>query len=298
MTNESKSNSSEILGNNFRPDAIVIINCVLNAPLMLISIIGNTLVLAAILRTPSLRSPSTVLLCSLAFSDLLAGFVVQPLYIASEITENAPLYQVLAVMSFFACGVSLSTMTTISVDRFLALHYHMRYPTLMTTHRALYTSVTLWLLTFLLSFLSLLNNNAYYFAAAISIVICLIISTFCYIRIYRIVREHQLQIHAQQQAVESYNYENNQNMLRSTKSAKNAFIYYIAMILCYIPLFIAMTIYGISHNELANAWNLTDTLAFMNSSINPILYCWRLRDLRTAVSKTVVQLLCKQAEEN
>ncbi|XP_078344334.1 melanocyte-stimulating hormone receptor-like [Oculina patagonica] len=286
------------MSNNFPPETIVIINCVLNVPLMIITIIGNNLVLAAILRTPSLRSPSTVLLCSLAFSDLVAGLLVQPLYIASEITENALSYQVLAVMSFFACGVSLSTMTAISVDRFLALHYHMRYPNLMTTQRAMYTSATLWLLTFLLSFLYFWSINAYYFPAAISTVICLIISTFCYIRIYRIVRQHQLQIHAQQQAVESFNDENNQNLKRSTKNAKNAFIYYIAMILCYTPLFIAMTMYGISHKELANAWNLTDTLAFMNSSINPILYCWRLRELRTAVLKTLKQMLCKQAKES
>ncbi|XP_078344031.1 melanocyte-stimulating hormone receptor-like [Oculina patagonica] len=286
------------MGNNSRPDTIVIINCVLNAPLMLISIIGNTLVLAAIWRTPSLRSPSINLLCSLAVSDLLAGFVVQPIYIASELSENTLLYQVLTVMSFSACGVSLTTMTARSVDRFLALHYHMRYPNLMTTHRALYISVTLWLLTFLLSFLSFWNINAYYFAAAISIVSCLIISTFCYIRIYRIVRQHQLQIGVQQRAMESFA-NINQNMQRSTKSAKNAFLYYIAMILCYTPVFIAMSILVISPHHWTNAWDFTDTIAYMNSSMNPFLYCWCLRDLRTAVVKTAVkQVLCKQTEAN
>ena len=287
------------MGNSFRPDIIVIINCVLNAPLMLISIIGNTLVLAAILRNPSLRSASTILLCSLAVSDLLVGFLVQPLYIACELTENALLYQVQTVLYFSACGVSLSTMTAISVDRFLALHYHMRYPDLMTAHRAMYTSAALWLITFLLSCSSFWNMTTSYFAATVSIVICLIISTFCYIKIYRIVRHHQLQIHVQQQAVQTLNVENTQSMLRSTKNAKNAFIYHIVMILCFTPLFITMIIIlGISHNQLKNAWNLTDTLAFMNSSINPFLYCWRLRELRAAVCKTLKQVLCKQEEEN
>jgi len=65
-------------------ESIVIINCVLNASFMLISIIGNALVLAAILRTPSIRSASMIMLCSLAVSDLLVGFVAQPLYIADE----------------------------------------------------------------------------------------------------------------------------------------------------------------------------------------------------------------------
>ena len=51
MTNESET------GRTSRPETIAIINCALNAPLMLIAIIANTLVLSAILRTPSLRSP-------------------------------------------------------------------------------------------------------------------------------------------------------------------------------------------------------------------------------------------------
>ena len=110
MANEAGTNNSSSMGNTFRPETIVLFNCVLNVPLMFISIIGNTLVLAAILRTSSLRSPSNILLCSLAVSDLLVGFVVRPLYIASELTENADMYQVLGVMSYAACGVSLMTM--------------------------------------------------------------------------------------------------------------------------------------------------------------------------------------------
>ena len=39
-------------------------------------------------------------------------------------------------------------------------------------------------------------------------------------------------------------------------------------------------------------------MVFMNSSINPVLYCWRLRELRQAVLKIIKQLLSKQTEEN
>ena len=288
MANQSDiDNSSDVGQNNSRPETIVIINCVLNAPLMLISIIGNTLVLAAILRTPSLRSPSVVFLCSLAVSDLLVGLVIQPVYIANQLTNDS-LHQVMTTMAFSACGVSICTMTAISVDRFLALHYHMRYPDLMTTHRAMYTSATLWLIASFLSLLSFWNMNAHYFAAAISIAICLLFSTVCYIRIYRIVRQHQLQIHVQQQAVDSL------NIQRSKRSAINTFIYYIAMILCYTPLFISMIMLGIK--GVTKAWNLADTVAFLNSAINPVLYCWRLRELRTAVVKAAREMLCKQTD--
>ena len=297
MANESGADYSAKRVNNSRPETFVIVNCVLNAPLMLISIIGNTLVLAAILRTPSLRSPSTVFLCSLAVSDFIVGLVVQPLYIVSKLTGNLYVYQVLTLMAASGTGLSLLITTAISVDRFLALHYHMRYSSLMTSHRAIYASSVLWFICFLFSLLSFWRMNAYYFSAAITIAICLLVSSCCYALIYRIVRRHHLQIRVQQQAVDILNTGNNQtDMQRSTKSAKNTFIYYIVMVLCYTPLFIALSVLYISPNHWTNIWTLTDTIAFMNSSINPVLYCWRLCELRRAVVKTARQMLCKQTE--
>lgn len=285
--------------NNSRPETIVIINCVLNVPLLITALAGNTLMLAAILRTPSLRSPSTILLCSLAVSDLLVGIVVHPLYISYEITKNASLHPVLFTTAFAACGVSLLTMTTISVDRFLALQYHMRYPNLMTTHRVMYASATIWFISFVSSSLYFLGQKAYRSCIVANIVICLLICTTCYTRIFRIVRLHQSQIHVQNQAVESFNSaENNQNMQRFKKSAINTFIFYIVTITCYTPMFIQMSILAIYPQLWTNAWNFTDTLAFMNSSINPFLFCWRLRELRVAVTKTARHMFCKQTEQN
>ena len=64
---------------------VVVINCALNAPLMLVCTTGNTLLLAAIIRTPSPRFSSMILLCCLAVSDQLVGLIVQPIYIAYEL---------------------------------------------------------------------------------------------------------------------------------------------------------------------------------------------------------------------
>ena len=86
MANSSETNDN--IGNKSHPETIVIINCVLNVPFMLVSIIGNTLVLYTIFRIPSLRSPSIILLCSLAVSNLLVGLFVQPVYIANELMKT------------------------------------------------------------------------------------------------------------------------------------------------------------------------------------------------------------------
>ncbi len=306
MNNTDKHNigsadhhSDNINGDNSTPGTIIIINCVLNAPLMLISILGNALVLAAIIRTPCIRSTSMIVLCSLDVSDLLVGFLAQPIFIAKELTRDHFVDHVWRIIGPSLCIVSLKTITSITVDRFLALHYHMRYATLVTKSRVKYTLVVIWLISFLVSgshFWSPLRVHR--ILLGVVIIICLIISTFSYIIIYRIVRRHRLHINAQQQAVQSSNAEHNLNMLRLKRSAMNTFVFYIALIICYFPMYVLLTLYGMSDKAWQPEWIFATTLVFSNSSINPFLYCWRLRELRTAVVKTARQMLCKQTEEN
>ena len=90
---------------------IAVINSVINTPLILISIIGNSLVLAAILKTPSIRTPSMIMISSLAVSDLLVGVMAQPLFIANKfksLTEKDLFLQHVTVMTGFFSLRSLS----------------------------------------------------------------------------------------------------------------------------------------------------------------------------------------------
>lgn len=273
---------------------IDIINSVLNVPLALTSIIANTVVLVAILSTPSLRSSSAIVfLCSLALSDLLDGFVVQPLFIAKELVNYADislLKRATNIFATFLCGVSLFTSTAISVDRYLALRHHIRYLILVTTKRAIYTSTSLWIFCILLSFNGLWDKRLYFFGIAASILICVLISSFSYVRIFSFVRKHRLQIQAQQQRAESFNSEHHVRMKRLVKSVINTFLFFICMIACYTPVLISSVLDAVSSGQISRSWILADTLAYMNSSINPFLYCWRLRELRIAVIKTLRKL--------
>ena len=284
---------------NSTPETIIIINCVLNAPLMLISILGNALVLAAIIRTRSIRStPHMIMLCSLAVADFLVGLVAQPIYIAEQLTEDSIVSNVVLLTGPSLSIVSLMTITAITVDRFLALHYHMRYATLVTESRVKYTLAIIWLINFLLSGLVFWVKRDHKFVVAIVTIICLLICMASYVRIYCFIRRHQLQIYAQQQAVQSSDTGNNLNVAQLKRSAMNTFVFFIALILCYLPLYVLLTLVGLSVKDWRTEWQFAITAVNMNSSINPFLYCWRLRKLRTAVVKTARQMLCKQTDEN
>ena len=301
MTSKFEANYSSNTDANPKSgfETIVMANCILNAPLMLLSILGNALVLVAILRTPSIHSPSAIFLCNLAVTDLLVGLVVQPAYIAEQIVRTvSALQEAVTAMGFAGCGVSLWTMTAITVDRFLALHCHLQYPNLRTTSRAIYTIVTIWCIIMLFTFSFIWSPSIYhYFVATFGITICLLVNLVCFIKIYRIVRRHQLQIHVQQQAVENSTDTNKQQIRQSTRNAKNIFIYFLAMILCYSPFSIAVFISGFTSIDLKVVATFSLTVVLMNSSINPFLFCWRMTELRAAVFKTVKLFSCRETNE-
>ena len=180
--NESKSNNMENMDNSSNSETVVVINCILNVPLMFTSIAGNALVLFAILRTPSLRSlPSNIFLCSLAITDFLVGLVVQPVYIANRLHHSTgrTLAIVEDLMSFFLCGVSLKTITTI------ALHYHVTYANLMTTKRVVFASASLWFVSIVLPcFKVVWKSEVVFLIAGVVITICFVISSASYIKIF------------------------------------------------------------------------------------------------------------------
>lgn len=274
----------------------VISNIALNVPLLATAIIGNALVLSAIFRTQSLRSPSTVFLSNLAISDLFVGLVVQPVFIVHLLKCDKLILQVYSILSLSAGGVSLATITAISVDRLLALQCHMRYPGIVTSPRAAYVSIGIWFFCLLLSSLNLWSHTIHLFAVGFGIALCILISTFSYIKIYRIVRQHQSSIQAQQQAIQSFNTEQNRHITRTTITALNTFIFYIFMLLCYLPVSLSALTKALYQNIWNVTWTFSDTVAFMISAINPFLYCWRVHELRTTVLKLLRNILRKQTD--
>ena len=274
---------------------LVIINCGLNVPLMLVSILGNALVMLSIARTPFIRSStSMIMVSSLALSDFLVGLVVQPLYIGQQLSRKSILLLLESSIGHSVCGASFLTITAISLDRFLALHFHLRYFTLVTKSRIMCTAAIIWLFSIPTIGLYFWNKRLHRLFVGSTVVICFIISTFSYVGIYRIVRRHQRQIHSQQNMVEP-GLRSGNNILRLRRSAVNTFLFYIALILCYFPFFVFVTLTGVFKQKWQAQWSFSTTVVFMNSSVNPVLYCCRIRELRTAVLNTLRKILRRKS---
>ena len=105
-----------------------------------------------------------------------------------------------------------------------------------------------------------------------------------YFKIYLIARRHQRQIQHQHQHQRQVSNENIVRVTRFKKTALNTFLVYILLLCCYMP-YSFVALYGGS----PIVGFATVTLVFLNSSLNPLLYCWRDREIRTAVK----QLFCR-----
>ena len=274
----------------FRPALVA--NSVFNGFLCYTTIILNIVTIHAVRKTALLPKPLRTLLLSLAASDVGVGLLVQPLYISTLVSrlnqkriDCISYKKFLAAINFF-CISSLLNVVTISVDRFLAVHLHLRYQELVTHKRVIAAVISIWLLS------AIISSSVFWDTYIISRVIWLVIMTVClivvvtvYWRIYIVLKRHKnqirgLQIQEVQQGVQN---DDLSNFLKLRTSALGTFYVCIVFLICYLPCsilsFLLMTrlLSLISSYE---AWLYTMTLVFLNSSLNPVIYCWKMGPIR------------------
>ena len=277
---------------DFRPALVA--NCVFNGCLSCATIILNIVTIHAIRKTALLPKPLRTLLLSLAASDVGVGLLVQPLYISTLVSRlnqkriDCISYKILlAAMNFF-CISSLLNVVTISVDRFLAVHLHLRYQELVTHKRVIAAVISIWLFSAIISF-SVFWDSLFIISQVIWLVImtvCPIVVVIVYWRIYIVLKRHKiqiegLQIQELQQGVQNGDLLNFLRKLR--KSVLGTFFVCIVFLICYLPCFILSVLLiarllSASYFYVARLYDMT--LFFLNSSLNPVMYCWKMRPIR------------------
>ena len=278
---------------------MLVINMVANILLMFTAILGNVSILLSFMLVSSLHSTSNYLLFGLALTDLGVGLVVHPLYIFvlfSVYTNSVPHCTVLAAYSTatsFLGGISLLYITIIGTDRYLAIHLHLRYRQLVTEKRINIIQIAMWVINALLSLVWLKGFRVYSTFAIVVVFMCLLVTFAVYIKVYLVVQRHRVQIHDQMDSQMSQ-FENCR-LKRLRKSAINTLYVFFVFLLCYLPFSVTTTINNISSspNKVSVlAFEFSATLMLSNSSLNPLMYCIRLQEFRSAVKKTYRRFLC------
>ena len=269
-----------------------------NFLLSIIASTGNSLILIALRKPSSLHPPSKVLLCSLAASDLCVGFILQPLVallFTAVAIESKTLCRSMLFLSYplgvILFGVSLLTLTGISVERLLALSLGLRFRHVITFRKILVLVICFWLLNFGMAALCVWNVLVFLWYGLMLILICVITSTFTYARIFANLRRLQT-------AVQDHSFQDRQseeetplNIARFRKTVSGCLWILLTLLACYLPYSVVTalaTLNGLTP-PVVLGWRFTSSIVFLNSSLNPFLYCWKIAEVRQAVKDTIRQ---------
>ena len=272
---------------------------VLNIFLSITAFLGNTLILAALRKESSLHPPSKLLLRSLASTDLCVGLILQPLsviYSMSVVNEQCSIcpfiFFTLFFTNFVLGKVSLFTLTAISVDRLLALLLGLRYKQAVTLKRTYVIVITFWVVSTALPTINFWNHHILSWCTVAVVSLCLVISFFSYTKIFLTLRHHQTQIQDQAQQP---NQANQLNIARYRKAVSTALWLQLTLVACYLPYGIVMAL-SLTYDRLPSSVFITRRYTFalvlLNSSLSPILYFWKMDEVRQAVKDTIRQVLC------
>ncbi|CAH3154455.1 unnamed protein product, partial [Porites lobata] len=241
----------------------------INIFLAITASLGNTLILIALHKVTSIYPPTKLLFRCLAVTDLLVGLISQPLHLTFLFcfltAWNVNPTAIMRAENFFfplLFAVSLLTSAAISVDRLLALLLGLRYRHTVTLRRVWLVIVCFWL---------------------ISALEATVVSVLSYVKIFKTLRYRQVQVHRNTQQGQRPNGGGNQlSTARYKKTVYSIAWVQLALLICYFPCnllgFLRLFDKVSYSTETSILWELFVTLLYLNSSLNPVLYCWRIRD--------------------
>ena len=270
--------------------------CVFNAYLSYTATMLNIVAIYAIRKTLSLPKSLKTLLLSLAVSDLGVGLLAQPMHVAYIMDykqNNVPseTYSVIYIAFLITTNLfmfaSLFGVTALCAERFLAIYLHLRYQELVTCKRVAAVVVSIWVISLIISLIRLfIPKDIMYVSFVIIKATCIRTATSLGLKLYLTLRRHINHIQVPQVAQN----DQGENVQRKWKSAMASLYVYLVFIACYLPdICVLIIIANISEPtiDLQHLQFYTLTLLFANSTLNPLIYCWKMKRIQHTIVGTL-----------
>ena len=282
--------------------------CILNAYFSYTTTILNTVAICAIMKTSSLSRNFKTLLLSLAVSDLGIGLLAQPMYVAylamdsTQKNETTETYDVIYIttlipINFFFYASFFSVMA-LCVDRVLAIQLHLRYQELVTYKRVAIGVISIWVISALISLIRLfIPKNIMYVIFVVISYACIINVTSLSVKLYLTLRRHINQNQVPQVAQTGQG----ESVQRKRKSAMASLFVYLVFIVCYLPNICCLFIIAAIPEPRINVRLLgfyTLTLSFLNSTLNPLIYYWKMKQIRNTIMNKLQVVFSRHTQRN
>ena len=197
--------------------------------------------------------------------------------------------------------MSIFTSTAISVDRLLALLLGLRYRHVVKLGRVRVVILCFWLVSASGAVVWVWKEDIARQETLAVLILSVLTSIFSYTWIHLKLRHQQAQVQNHVLRRQQHGRGTPLNMARYKKSVSSTFWVQLTLAACYIP-FAIVAVLGVNERtEVVNsvyinrigydvAWSTALSLVYLNSSLNPILYCWKIREVRQQVKDTIKQL--------
>ena len=287
-------NISRIPGMEFSVDIAEAMIAAVNILFSITSSLGNILILIALRKVTSLHPPTKLLFQCLAITDLGVGLTSQPLFATVLLIDYRNVNWSVSViffnyLSIIFCGVSLLISTALSVDRLLALLLGLRYRHVVTLKRVRIAVACCWLTAFVSALVIFLFIGKTVTKIVMSLIILFVItiSLFCYTKIVLKLRQHQTSVQENVHQGMANAGGVPINLEQYKRTVISIALVQIALIARYVPFLITVMI--VQLNSIPNNVFLlvSTTFVFLNPSLNPFLYFWRIKEVRQAVLGTI-----------
>ena len=295
---------------------------VILAVIIVLTILGNGLVCLAFYRRPHLRGVSYYPIVSLALADILCGISAMPAYIAKKHTAGGVKERitcdVFRFTYFFSMYASILSLTAVSLKRFIAIKMPIWHRTLLTKRKMITALMLSWLDAALVSMLPFVwqrentdelctyRPSKEWSMMVILLNVCLpfVIMFTCQfytfhfaIRLFRAKHRAKTRDTAvdagRRNTSDGNSDENNEAILlkRERNLMCTMVIVLGAFILCWAPstfyYFLHMVCphcYRPSFKQVEPVFNaVMKLLTFVNSCLNPIIYCLLNKHLREEI---------------
>ncbi|KAM6973480.1 cannabinoid receptor 1 [Aplochiton taeniatus] len=278
------------------------------------TVLENLMVLCVILHSRMLRSrPSYHFIGSLAVADLIGSVIFVYSFLDFHVlhrkdTPNVFLFKLAGVIASFTASVGSLFLT--AIDRYISIHKPMAYKRIVTKTKAVIAFCMMWAISIIIALLPLLGWNCKHLNSVCSEIFPLIdkkylmfwigmtsvlvlFIIYAYMFILWKAHHHAVRMlsRTSQRSVVVYTAEGTKVQLvrpeqarMDLRLAKTLVMILVALIICWGPVLAIMAydLFWKMNDFIKTVFAFCSMLCLLNSTVNPVIYAMRSKDLRRA----------------
>ena len=271
---------------------MLVLYCVANMSLGLLSCAGNALVILTVVSFSELHTATNIGLACLSTTTFFNGSILHSFMCAigfNVLVNGCPLFQRKVYILFYLSHVFLYNyifnLCLVTAERYIGVVLCLRYHCLLPKQRVLKLFASSWIVSFLLSTLHSIDNSFWQSVAKatwiFTVFFALIFSFYCNVRMFRIARRHKRQINNRAEVIQQMSVVNHDRF----RGARTVFYVLVTLLACYVPALVVRVVQSCMNEDelgtltLIRPW--TSTFYVMYTSISPFVYFFRSRRLRS-----------------